>query len=1265
MILQDLREKKLIKFMRKVYWLIVFTFFISLNCIAQTQEKNYWDALLQNDREKALKEFKKLNAETNFEMLATEQIINVENGILSRDKKFIEEVVNDKDFEMYLYALWNEIYFFNTYIETGFNPLIVKNVEEVSKVAFKNQTLKDAIFYMNAIVSRHGNNWDAYYKNIAKMNFINDWQYCGVFENLNESGLDEVYGPETNAVSKEDFNANSNGFVNWYVPTHQGADGYNFYTNHNEYGSGVNYAQTFITSKESKKVVLRLGNSAAFKVWLNDELLLTNSEDVQTDLDAYAVAFTLPKGTSRLLIKNADNSSTSYFIARLTDENGTPINDISYSSTTQDYQKGTKVDPVKLESTFEKFFKEKKAANPNNFFYDYCLIRMYMRNENFKEARKIIDPLLKSYPKSSLLRKMSIKILSLEKDFTTIEKIKENLELDDPDYYLSLTYQFRDSEELFRMDINEMEKFLKRFSEATDVEIFKVSSEVMWQLRNSDRQGLESSMKKLIKIADGYPRLLNTYAPLYASILKDEDKTIEILEELVDNYFNYRAVNNLAYYYEKQNKKDKALKLYKKVYENIKGDNFIVSDIIKKLHKYDRHEKSLPYIKELKENFPYSFVADRYEGDVYIKLGKKEKAVKAYKASLLHNMENASLRKKIQDIQNQKDFLEELHEPKIYGYIEKERGRIKESSYGYTILLDDKDVILFKEGGGKARFSNVYEILTEEGVNTFKEYNLGLSGSYSIIKTEIVKKNGSVVPADSQRSSLVFNGLEIGDVIHLDYEINFSGNGRFYKDYTDSFQFDSFVPCIKSSYSILMPKGQKLNYKLVNGKLEYKKERKGDYDLYTWELITADVLPKEEYYMPRDADIARYLHISTIDSWDEIAKWYSDLVRKQIDIDITVDEVYKELFPETDVTKISEEERAKRIYYYITNNLNYSYVSFRQSGFVPQRPSKTIKTKLGDCKDFSTLFVALAKKAKLDTNLVLILTSDYGQNSLILPSQDFNHCIAEVKLNGVSQFLELTDKNLPFKALPVSLQGAAALKIPFDANTNSKSDLIKLKDVKRMSSVFKNKVKVTIDAEKQVLDMTTTLEGEVVSFYSGRLRNRSYELMKNDLQDDLIGRIGGNVTIDTISNITTKRESEVFKFRTVATIQEKAKKIGSISVLQLPNVSNAYNNSIINFETRNYPIEYIQYENVDTYITEYELIVPEGKKFIEYPENIALTYKGHSYKMSYELKKDNQLNVKVEASTDKGKSILPEEYEDFKKYVATTIEGKEGFIGYK
>src|SRR5690606_20488544 len=182
-----------------------------------------------------------------------------------------------------------------------------------------------------------------------------------------------------------------------------------------------------------------------------------------------------------------------------------------------------------------------------------------------------------------------------------------------------------------------------------------------------------------------------------------------------------------------------------------------------------------------------------------------------------------------------------------------------------------------------------------------------------------------------------------------------------------------------------------------------------------------------ENYMPNDMDITRFLHISTLDSWNDISKWYSDLVRSRIEINSTVNDVFNKLFP-NGYKQLSETDRAEIIYNYFRQTFTYSYVSFKQSGFVPQKPSKTIKTGLGDCKDFSTLFVTLAKMAEVESNLVLVLTSDYGKKNMILPNTEFNHCIVKANLDGKEHFIELTDKYLPFKSLPMSLREATALE---------------------------------------------------------------------------------------------------------------------------------------------------------------------------------------------------------------------------------------------
>src|SRR5690606_18407774 len=116
--------------------------------------------------------------------------------------------------------------------------------------------------------------------------------------------------------------------------------------------------------------------------------------------------------------------------------------------------------------------------------------------------------------------------------------------------------------------------------------------------------------------------------------------------------------------------------------------------------------------------------------------------------------------------------------------------------------------------------------------------------------------------------------------------------------------------------------------------------------------------------------------------------------------------------------------------------------SFRQSNIVPQKPMVTISTKLGDCKDLSTLFYTLAKKADLKSELVLVNTRENGENTMQIPSTQFNHCIVKIDIDGEPMFQELTDSKLPFGTMPEYLYNSQALVIPTTNTKTDKNDLI-------------------------------------------------------------------------------------------------------------------------------------------------------------------------------------------------------------------------------
>ena len=136
-------------------------------------------------------------------------------------------------------------------------------------------------------------------------------------------------------------------------------------------------------------------------------------------------------------------------------------------------------------------------------------------------------------------------------------------------------------------------------------------------------------------------------------------------------------------------------------------------------------------------------------------------------------------------------------------------------------------------------------------------------------------------------------------------------------------------------------------------------------------------------------------------------------------------------------------QKAKLIYNYIEENFNYSDVSFLHSALTPQRASRTLNSRLGDCKDLATLFVSMSREAGLDANLVLVDTRDEGDNNLDLPTIGFNHCIAQLHTGNKNYFVELTDNSLPFGAMSPKLINANGLLIPKDGTHTNNATLIK------------------------------------------------------------------------------------------------------------------------------------------------------------------------------------------------------------------------------
>ncbi len=1243
--------------------LLFFFFSFSVSLVAQNPSK-IWQELHANNRAKALEMVNKKGFVKDVETSLLRQIVRMENGLMLREDNFLKELSTYPNYENYLFAHWFFPYALGDYLDSGFNSYNVSSIKELDQKTMKNNTVRDGYVYYKSVVERYQNNWDTYLALNKKIESVTQWEYCGPFENLNNSGLDTQYPPETTAVTETPFNTRRNGSVNWYAAKNSG-EPYQFFLNHSELISGINYAQTFVDSAVDQRVNLKVGKGGIFQLFVNDVLVFENDKDRLTEMDAYTIAVNLKKGNNRLLVKTASYATYPYFMIKIVDDAGNPIKNVSVNLTNKEYSKSTlaEIAPKEIPNPFYTFFENRLADKKGDKDLNrFSLVMAYMRNSEFEKAQKMVESWLEEYPNSTFIKSILAEIHNSAGDSESYNEIIKNIETFDPNYYLSLMNKFQNFDELYKMDIETYESTLQKLSQVVDYSFIATATDLLLELRRQRMNEVEAALDKFIEDPSVPSSLYSTFVMFYSQLFNNDEKTIKKLEENKAQHFNYDVDLSLAYYYEKQNRKDEALEILNESVKKIDYDNAIIQEYIAYLHDYQRYEESLPYIEMGIENYPDTFVFLKLKAEALRQLDKTEEALVFYEKAIERNSSDSELRKLIYDLKKVKDPLDNFRLKEFYSFIEANRGKIKTNNYGVNFLLDQVDVQKYPSGGGRYKGTYIYEVTSQKGIDRLKEYNLGLYGDYAIYKSEIVKKDKSISPAEKSGSNFVFNGLEIGDVVLIDFEGSFSRSGRFYKDYVDTRGFNSYYPVTEKTFRLFMQEDN-LKFKVTNGEIPYKKSKEGDFYVHEWSVKNDKELPMSEDFMPTYSDIARELHLSSIESWDEISNWYSDLVREQMEFDQTVEDAFKKIFP-NGVANLSDDEKAKKIYEYVTGNFSYSYVSFKQSGFVPQKPEKTIKTKLGDCKDFSTLFAVLGKEAGLDVNLVLVLTSDYGKNALILPSTDFNHCIVKVTIDGKPQFLELTDKYLPYKALPVSLRNATGLEIPYNKGAIQGNELFKIYNVNRKKSTFLNDYIVDIADESSNIHLTTSVTGHLSSYYIELLSDDNENVKKEKISDDLLNRTKVDVELVSVDKVDKKVGDDKVAFETTITLNEKLNKIGSMKTFQLPYFSIPYNQSVVSLNERKYPINYLEYENTDVYEDSMLINIEEGHTFVEIPESKEFSFKGHSYTITYEKTKETQLKVTVKAVMSY-ENIEPDQYPEFRKYVKDVLETRKQFIAFK
>ncbi|RYE55308.1 MAG: DUF3857 domain-containing protein [Sphingobacteriales bacterium] len=780
-------------------------------------------------------------------------------------------------------------------------------------------------------------------------------------------------------------------------------------------------------------------------------------------------------------------------------------------------------------------------------------------------------------------------------------------------------------------------------------------------------QGKTDEAIKVIQSAFGkHPDnldFLNMMVEMQKDNYKNPAEAIKLYQGYLKNNFNFHVSKNLALEYIDQGQKEEGIQVMNKLHGMFPYDAELATDIVLYYYKQQDYKKALKYCNLVLTLAPYVATYWNNKAIIEEQSGDLKSAEGTFKDALTYNPKLYETRKKIRALKGEPELYKSFPETDLYALVKKSQADPKPKDFDYSYLLDEKLVIMYAEGTVEEYLTMVIKIHSEKGIDKWKEsyipYN-EYTQTLLVQKAEIVKKNGSKLQAESNSNNIVFTALEAGDAIVIKYRLQNYPTGRLGKEFWDRYTFNSFAPSGTIRYCLLVDK--KIPYKshMQNSGMKPMIKDQGDFTLYTWEV--GDPKPaKDEPYMPTLTDIGSTVHISTIKSWNEVAQWYSDISFMKLDDEYELKDVYKALFATPG--NLTEIEKARVIYNYIQKNIRYSSVSFRQGAYVPQRPSVTINTRLGDCKDLSTLFVSLASMAGLKANLVLVDTKDNGLHEMLLPSVEFNHCIVLLKAHGKDYYLELTDNSLPFGSMPGNLPGSSSLVIPRYDEKGFAANLAPLPGSTRTKEKAKRKVNAWIEGDDLRVKVEAQKSGALTSGIRSKYLDLSEEKMREEMEKSVSNEYKNPVKIAAVafSGIEELVDSVVFTYD--CTIQNEMAEVGEMKMFKMPLGDVVATMDNFSLDERKFPLEYWQYENTDDYETILTIHIPSGKKVVEMPKSETFTFKGNKYSIQYKMAGD-KLIVTRKASLARD-NIMPSEYSAFKEFMSKIVKAESKYIAFK
>ena len=356
---------------------------------------------------------------------------------------------------------------------------------------------------------------------------------------------------------------------------------------------------------------------------------------------------------------------------------------------------------------------------------------------------------------------------------------------------------------------------------------------------------------------------------------------------------------------------------------------------------------------------------------------------------------------------------------------------VQSKNYKEMVHLGDMSSIYAKEAVYNSYFHKVSNIQAATLLPHKKKFKKIKVTDFK----ETFDRNSQVFYDDTRLITFMYPAIEPGAHTVLEYDEKIR-DARF----LGSFFFVNNAPMVHARYTLTLDQGIEVDLKLLHDHqnlVKVKKEKTGTRTRYLYEVFDSEKFkyesstPSIKYYTPhlnvvvRSFTSSKGAAVKVLSSTDDLYTWYKTFIKG---LELHQDEQVKSVVAAITKGALTEEEKVKKIFYWVQENIKYIAFEDGMRGLIPHNGAYVCEKRFGDCKDMASILVNMMHHAGIKGHFTWIGTRDipYDYTDLPSPLVD-NHMIATYISNGIPYFLDATAQYSPFDMPSSMIQGKQAL----------------------------------------------------------------------------------------------------------------------------------------------------------------------------------------------------------------------------------------------